>query len=91
MFPAPVIFFASRKMETKTPPLCPCSPPLIPKPQQNLRWPPLVRRSIFLRAAPMLPLVLSCSDRDGNPGWAFNTPHMSHGYIQSDGSIFTAV
>jgi beta-aspartyl-peptidase (threonine type) len=30
-------------------------------------------------------------DRDGNPGWAFNTPRMSYGYIQSDGSVLTAV
>jgi beta-aspartyl-peptidase (threonine type) len=30
-------------------------------------------------------------DRDGNPGWAFNTPRMSYGYVQSDGSIVTAV
>jgi L-asparaginase / beta-aspartyl-peptidase len=30
-------------------------------------------------------------DRDGNPGWAFNTPRMSYGYVQSDGRIVTAV
>jgi len=30
-------------------------------------------------------------DRDGNPGWAFNTPRMSYGYVQSDGSIVTAI
>ncbi len=30
-------------------------------------------------------------DREGKPGWAFNTPRMSHGYVQSDGAIFTAV
>jgi hypothetical protein len=30
-------------------------------------------------------------DRDGNPGWAFNTPRMSYGYVKSDGSIVTAV
>ncbi len=30
-------------------------------------------------------------DRDGNPGWAFNTPRMAYGYVQSDGSIITAV
>jgi beta-aspartyl-peptidase (threonine type) len=30
-------------------------------------------------------------DRNGNPGWAFNTPRMSYGYVQSDGSIVTAV
>jgi beta-aspartyl-peptidase (threonine type) len=30
-------------------------------------------------------------DRDGNPGWAFNTPRMAYGYVQSDGSIVTAV
>jgi L-asparaginase / beta-aspartyl-peptidase len=30
-------------------------------------------------------------DREGNPGWAFNTPRMSYGYVQSDGAIFTAV
>ena len=29
-------------------------------------------------------------DRDGNPGWAFNTPRMAYGYVQSDGSIITA-
>jgi beta-aspartyl-peptidase (threonine type) len=30
-------------------------------------------------------------DREGNPGWAFNTPHMSYGYVRPDGSIVTAV
>ena len=30
-------------------------------------------------------------DRDGNPGWAFNTPRMSYGYVQDDGRIVTAV
>ena len=30
-------------------------------------------------------------DRDGNPGWAFNTPRMSYGYVQGDGNIVTAV
>jgi beta-aspartyl-peptidase (threonine type) len=30
-------------------------------------------------------------DRDGNPGWAFNTPRMSYGYVQSNGRIITAV
>jgi beta-aspartyl-peptidase (threonine type) len=30
-------------------------------------------------------------DREGNPGWAFNTPRMSYGYVQSDGRIVTAV
>jgi beta-aspartyl-peptidase (threonine type) len=26
-------------------------------------------------------------DRDGNPGWAFNTPRMSCGYVESDGTL----
>ena len=30
-------------------------------------------------------------DRDGNPGWAFNTPRMAYGYVQTGGAIFTAV
>ena len=30
-------------------------------------------------------------DRDGNPGWAFNTPRMSYGYVQRDGTIVTSV
>jgi L-asparaginase / beta-aspartyl-peptidase len=30
-------------------------------------------------------------DRDGNPGWAFNTPRMAYGYVRSDGTIVTAV
>ena len=30
-------------------------------------------------------------DRDGNPSWAFNTPRMSYGYVQRDGTIVTAV
>jgi isoaspartyl peptidase/L-asparaginase-like protein (Ntn-hydrolase superfamily) len=30
-------------------------------------------------------------DREGNSGWAFNTPRMSYGYVQSDGSLVTAV
>ena len=30
-------------------------------------------------------------DRDGNPGWAFNTPRMSYGYVERGGSIVTAV
>lgn len=29
-------------------------------------------------------------DREGNPGWAFNTPRMAYGYVQSGGAIFTA-
>jgi beta-aspartyl-peptidase (threonine type) len=29
--------------------------------------------------------------REGHPGWAFNTPRMSFGYIQPDGAIFTGV
>jgi beta-aspartyl-peptidase (threonine type) len=30
-------------------------------------------------------------DREGNPGWAFNTPRMSYGYVRSDGGLVTAV
>jgi beta-aspartyl-peptidase (threonine type) len=30
-------------------------------------------------------------DRDGNPGWAFNTPRMAYGYVQHGGSLVTAV
>jgi beta-aspartyl-peptidase (threonine type) len=30
-------------------------------------------------------------DKNGNPGWAFNTPRMAFGYVQSDGTLFTAV
>lgn len=30
-------------------------------------------------------------DRYGSPGWAFNTPRMSYGYVQSDGTLFTEV
>ncbi len=30
-------------------------------------------------------------DREGNPGWAFNTPRMAYGYVQTGGVIFTAV
>lgn len=30
-------------------------------------------------------------DRTGNPGWAFNTPRMAYGYVQTGGAIFTAV
>jgi L-asparaginase / beta-aspartyl-peptidase len=30
-------------------------------------------------------------DREGNPGWAFNTSRMSYGYVKSDGSMVTAV
>jgi L-asparaginase / beta-aspartyl-peptidase len=30
-------------------------------------------------------------DREGNPGWAFNTPRMAYGYVQSDGSIVTGI
>ena len=33
-------------------------------------------------------ILLDCN---GNPGWAFNTPRMAYGYVQSDGSIVTAV
>src|SRR6266403_4075512 len=29
-------------------------------------------------------------DRDGNPGFAFNTPRMAYGYVAPDGSYFTA-
>ncbi len=30
-------------------------------------------------------------DRQGNPGFAFNTPRMAYGYVASDGSFLTAV
>jgi beta-aspartyl-peptidase (threonine type) len=30
-------------------------------------------------------------DRQGNPGFAFNTPRMAYGYVSSDGSFITAV
>jgi beta-aspartyl-peptidase (threonine type) len=30
-------------------------------------------------------------DRSGNPGFAFNTPRMAHGYVARDGSFVTAV
>jgi beta-aspartyl-peptidase (threonine type) len=30
-------------------------------------------------------------DRDGNPGFAFNTPRMAYGYVAADGSFVTAV
>ena len=30
-------------------------------------------------------------DRQGNPGWAFNTPRMAYGYIKSDGTGLTVV
>jgi len=30
-------------------------------------------------------------DREGNPGFAFNTPRMAYGYVAEDGSFFTAV
>jgi beta-aspartyl-peptidase (threonine type) len=30
-------------------------------------------------------------DREGNPGFAFNTPRMAYGYVAPDGSFFTAV
>jgi L-asparaginase / beta-aspartyl-peptidase len=30
-------------------------------------------------------------DRNGNPGYAFNTPRMAYGYVNPDGSFLTAV
>ena len=30
-------------------------------------------------------------DRNGNPGFAFNTPRMAYGYVAQDGSFITAV
>ena len=30
-------------------------------------------------------------DRDGNPGFAFNTPRMAYGYVAADGSLVTAI
>jgi beta-aspartyl-peptidase (threonine type) len=30
-------------------------------------------------------------DRDGNPGFAFNTPRMAYAYVTPDGSFFTSV
>lgn len=30
-------------------------------------------------------------DKNGNPGFAFNTPRMSYGFVNPDGSFFTAV
>jgi L-asparaginase / beta-aspartyl-peptidase len=30
-------------------------------------------------------------DRQGNPGWAFNTPRMAYGYVQPDGTFCASV
>ena len=30
-------------------------------------------------------------DRDGNPGFAFNTPRMAFGYVAADGGFITGV
>ena len=30
-------------------------------------------------------------DRQGNPGWAFNTPRMAYGYVATDGSFCASV
>jgi isoaspartyl peptidase/L-asparaginase-like protein (Ntn-hydrolase superfamily) len=30
-------------------------------------------------------------DREGNPGFAFNTPRMAYAYVAGDGSFFTSV
>ena len=30
-------------------------------------------------------------DREGNPGFAFNTPRMAYGYVAADGSFVTGV
>ena len=30
-------------------------------------------------------------DRDGRPGFAFNTPRMAYGYVAADGAFVTAV
>jgi len=30
-------------------------------------------------------------DRDGQPGFAFNTPRMAYGYVQRDGTFVAAV
>ena len=30
-------------------------------------------------------------DRAGNPAFAFNTPHMAHGYVAGDGTFVTGV
>ena len=30
-------------------------------------------------------------DKNGNPGFAFNTPHMSYGFVNPDGSFFASV
>jgi isoaspartyl peptidase/L-asparaginase-like protein (Ntn-hydrolase superfamily) len=30
-------------------------------------------------------------DREGNPGYAFNTPRMAYGYVAVDGTLITGV
>ena len=30
-------------------------------------------------------------DREGNPGFAFNTPRMAYGYVAADGGFITGV
>ena len=30
-------------------------------------------------------------NREGNPGFAFNTPRLAYGYVSSDGSFLTGV
>jgi beta-aspartyl-peptidase (threonine type) len=74
------------------------TPAILPSPQNNPA--PCNTESAMVAARASVELLarrtratggLILLDRDGNPGWAFNTPRMSYGYVQTDGRIITAV
>jgi beta-aspartyl-peptidase (threonine type) len=74
------------------------TPAILSSPQNNLA--PCNTESAMVAARASVELLarrtratggLILLDRDGNPGWAFNTPRMSYGYVQTDGRIITAV
>jgi beta-aspartyl-peptidase (threonine type) len=74
------------------------TPAILSSPQNNLAPCNTESAMVAARASVELLARRTCAtgglillDRDGNPGWAFNTPRMSYGYVQTDGRIITAV
>jgi beta-aspartyl-peptidase (threonine type) len=68
------------------------SQPTVPLPAQTESAMAAARASVDILASRTRATGgLILLDRDGNPGWAFNTPRMAYGYVQRDGVMVTAV
>ena len=60
-------------------------------PKRIRPWPPRRQAVQTLATGTHATGGLILLDRDGNPGWAFNTPRMAYGYVQTGSAVFTAV